>query len=80
MKTYQVGDLKTRFSDIINDVRNGQEIGIAYGKSREKVAVIVPYKQYMNKKAKRRIGIAGKSATYRIEPDFEMADTELTGN
>jgi len=48
-----VGELKTRFSEILNEVRSGKKVGIVYGKKKEPVAMIVPYSQ--EKKAEREI-------------------------
>jgi prevent-host-death family protein len=59
MITVGVGQLKPNFSDILNDVRAGEEILISYGRKKEKVAVIVPYNKY----CKRNLKKTGHSAS-----------------
>jgi len=46
MKTLAVGELKKHFSEVIENVRDGEEIGISFGKKHELVAVIVPANKY----------------------------------
>lgn len=52
MITVGVGELKPNFSDILHDVRGGEEVVISYGRRKEKVAVIVPYKKYCKRNFK----------------------------
>lgn len=52
MITIGVGKLKPNFSDILNDVRAGEEVVISYGRRKEKVAVIVPYEKYCKRNLK----------------------------
>lgn len=74
MKTFQVGEFKTRFSEIIEWVKSGEEILLTYGKRREKVAVLVPYAAYQSNSIK--VGIF-QGERLRIHDDFEMTDEEL---
>ncbi|MEM9777158.1 MAG: type II toxin-antitoxin system prevent-host-death family antitoxin [Chloroflexota bacterium] len=76
MKSFPVGELKTRFSEIIDQVRSGEEILITYGKKKENVAVIVPYNSYKSKKIK--LGLL-KHKSYAIKDDFKMTEEELLG-
>ena len=39
MHTIQVGEFKARFSEMIDSVRAGETIIVAYGRNQEKVAV-----------------------------------------
>ena len=55
MITMAVAELKAHFSKVLGDVRNGQTVGILYGKARKPVAMIVPYKA--ERTGKREIGI-----------------------
>lgn len=71
MKTIQVGDLKTHFSEILNSVKNGDEIIISYGRKKEKIAKIIPYSDEDNKKP-RKLGILKGKASYKIKDDFEI--------
>jgi len=76
MKTLQVGELKTRFSKVIEEVKSGEEITISYGKKHEKIAVIIPYNKYKSR-ISRKLDILANKATYRIAGDFSISDKEL---
>lgn len=76
MKTLQVGEFKKNFSEVLDTVRDGEEVTITYGKKKEKVAILVPYEKY-HKKNKRKLGLLENKATYRISEDFEISDEDL---
>lgn len=76
VKTLQVGELKANFSKIIEKVKGGEEITIAYGRKNEKVAVIVPYEKYMGKKT-RKLGLLEKTASCKFTDGFSISDEEL---
>ena len=46
MKTLPVGEIKTHFSEVLSDVKSGEENVIIYGKEKENIAVIIPYSEY----------------------------------
>jgi len=75
MKTMAVGELKTNFSEVLDNVRLGQKIGILYGRAKKPVAMIVPYPE--EKKGKRNIGILDGKAIITFRDDFEMTTEEL---
>lgn len=76
MKVFQVGELKSKFSNVLDCIRKGEEITISYGKKKEKIAVIIPYSKY--KKAKpRKLGILKNKASFEIHDDFMISDEEL---
>ena len=77
MKTLPVGEFKTHFSEIIDDVRAGEEIIITYGKKKENVAVVIPYSSY-EKRNKIKLGLL-QDKNYKIKDDFEMTEEELLG-
>lgn len=75
MKTLQVGELKTRFSEVLEQVRAGEEIVISYGRKRENIAVIVPYASF--KKTNRiRTGLLSNKQI-EIPKNFPMTEEEL---
>ena len=76
MKTLQVGELKAKFSKILEDVKNGEEIGISFGKKKETIAVIVPYSKY-KKKNKVKLGLLEGKGRCVIHDDFTMTDEEF---
>jgi prevent-host-death family protein len=76
MKTLTIGELKARFSEVLENVRKGQKIVISYGKKREKVAVIVPYSVHASTK-ERKLGLLKDRAGCIIHRDFQMSDEEV---
>jgi prevent-host-death family protein len=79
MKTMQVGELKAHFSEVLEEVKKGNEIGISYGRKKETVAVLVPFDQYQNKK-KRKLGVLRGKGSVVIKDDFKMTDEEFLGS
>ena len=77
MKTLPVGEFKTHFSEVIDDVRAGEEIIITYGKKKEQVAVVIPYSSY-KKRNQIKLGLL-KNKSYKMHDGFEMTEEELLG-
>jgi prevent-host-death family protein len=78
MKTLSVGEFKTHFSEVLDDVKHGEEIVVCYGRKKEKVAVVIPYEKYTRKSV--QLGVMEGVATYRVRDDFKMTDEELIGS
>jgi antitoxin (DNA-binding transcriptional repressor) of toxin-antitoxin stability system len=74
MQTLTVGELKTNFSEVLKKIKSGQKIGISYGRKREKVAVIVPYSDYVST---RSLGLLKDRAQCIIHDDFEITEKEM---
>ena len=77
MRAMQIGELKTHFSEVLEDVKSGEEIIITYGKKKENVAVIIPYSAYV-KRNKIKIGLL-MNKTIKIHADFKMTEEEFLG-
>ena len=77
MKSLPVGELKTHFSEVLADVKSGEEVVITYGKKKEKIAVIVPYSQY-RKKHSIRLGLL-QDKKMKIHDDFKISEEDLAG-
>jgi prevent-host-death family protein len=73
METISVGELKARFSEVLDRVQKGEEIIISFGKRREKVAVLLPYTRYHNRQH-RRLGLLKGRGGFVIRKDFKMTD------
>jgi prevent-host-death family protein len=73
MKSVAVGEFKAQFSSIIKDLQEGHPITITYGKKRTKLAVLVPYDQFV-KSAERQIGVLQGKASYVMHDDFTITD------
>ena len=74
MKTMAVGELKTCFSQVLEEVKHGNKVGILYGRAKKPVAMIVPY--YEEKKTNRKIGILDGKVTMQFD-NFEITTEEL---
>ena len=78
MQTIQVGEFKARFSEMIDSVRAGETIIVAYGRNQEKVAELIPYDQLPDNQP-RQLGVLADKATVAFSDDFAMTDEELLG-
>lgn len=78
MKALAVGEFKTHFSKVLDDVRHGEEFVVCYGRKKEKVAVVIPYKKYMKQPV--QLGVMEDSVTYRVRDGFKMSDEEFLGS
>ena len=76
MEVITVGELKARFSEILNQVKKGQEIVISFGKQRKKVAVLMPYSE-LKHRPQRKLGLLKGRASYRIRDNFKLSDDEI---
>jgi prevent-host-death family protein len=76
MKTLQLAEAKANFSSVLRDVQAGDEIGIADGKKKETVAVIIPYEKW-KKSQKRQLGTLEGKVEVIFADDFSMSDEEL---
>ena len=76
MKTLTVGNLKTHFSEVLAHVRQGKEYGIAYGKKKEAIAIIIPIQKYVAQQQK-KLGILESDITVQFKPDYKITDQEL---
>jgi prevent-host-death family protein len=76
MKVLPVGELKAHFAKVLESVKQGEEFVISYGKKRENIAVIIPYKEYKERN-RIKLGLLAKKGTYKINHDFKMTAEEL---
>jgi antitoxin (DNA-binding transcriptional repressor) of toxin-antitoxin stability system len=75
MKEMPVGEVKAHFSEVLEEVKQGNRIGILYGRTKKPVAMIVPYIE--EKVSKRKIGILDGKIKIKFRDDFEMTTEEL---
>ncbi len=76
MQSMSVGELKARFSEVLEQVRKGEEIIISFGKKRKRVAVLLPYDHYTPKQ-ERKLGLLKDHGAYIIHKDFKLTDGEM---
>jgi antitoxin (DNA-binding transcriptional repressor) of toxin-antitoxin stability system len=77
MKAIAAGEVRTHFSEILKEVRNGKKVGILYGKTKKPVAMIVPYDE--EKRQERKIGALDGKINIEFKDDFKMTSEELLG-
>jgi prevent-host-death family protein len=75
MRTVNVEDLKTHFSQILKEVENGEKILIVGGKHSKKLAVLVPFHEYFRQA--RKVGLLSKRGKVTFTKEWEMTDKEL---
>ena len=76
METLKVGELKSKFSHILQRVQAGEEIIISFGKKEKKIAVLVPYDKYVSD-SPRPLGVLKGKAKCIIGDNFQISDKEL---
>ena len=76
MKTWTSAEVKNHFAKAIDQVERGEEITVTFGRTKKKVAVIVPYKKYCSKKI-RRLGLLEGRVKYKLSKDFKVSEEEL---
>ena len=76
MKIMTVGEFKSKFSEVIETILAGKEIGVSYGKKKKTIGVLVPYTDYKKKK-KIKLGILEGKATFKIKKGFKMTEEEF---
>lgn len=75
MRTLPVGEFKTHFSKVLEEVKTGAEIIITYGRKKENIAVIIPYENF-KKRNKVTLGLL-QDKKMKINDDFEITAEEL---
>ncbi len=75
MNQLTVGQFKSKFSEVLSKVLQGESVGITYGKNKKRVAALVPYKNLMKKKFK--LGLLVGKASFKMRDNFKMTDKEF---
>ena len=71
-----VGEFKSKFSQVLEKVLQGESIGITYGKSKKRVAALVPYHKLIRRN-KFKLGFLEGKANFKIKKGFKMTGEEL---
>ena len=78
MKKMAIAELKAHFSEVLEEVRSGETIGVLYGRARTPVAMIVPYRE--PESWRRPIGMLDGSIKLEFMDDFDMTEEGLLGS
>ena len=74
MKALTVAEIKTNFSDVLNRVKNGENVKILYGKTKKPVAMIIPIE---NINTPRVIGVLDGKAKFNINGNSKISEEEF---
>ena len=76
MKQMTVGDFKAHFSYVLEEVIQGEEIQILYGRAKKPVARFTKYTE-SGKRKKRPLGLYNETAPYWEDENFEITPETL---
>lgn len=76
MKSLTVGEFKAHFSEVLELIKQGESVGVLYGKDKKPVAKLVPIKE-SNARKRRKLGIWEGKVKYVFADNFKMTDEEL---
>jgi len=77
MKTMTVGEFKSHFAEVLEQVKEGVSFAVTYGKKKEIVGYFLPESQLI--KPKRKLGLLEGKVKVDFKPDFKMTEEELLG-
>ena len=76
MEYISVGDLKSDFSNLLNEIQDsGKKYIIEYGKKHKKVAMIISYDSKLEKRADRSFGLL--DGQYRVPDNFNEESKDI---
>jgi antitoxin (DNA-binding transcriptional repressor) of toxin-antitoxin stability system len=73
MDALTVGEMKARFSEVLDVVRGGDTVTVLYGRSKRPVARIVPI---TDKSKSRKVGALEGTATFSTGDNFKFSSVE----
>ncbi len=71
-----VGEFKMHFSDVLKQLKSGEEVAVTYGKKKE---VVGYFRSVKTQKPKRKLGILEGKVSITFSPDWEMTTEEFLG-
>lgn len=71
-----VGQFKSKFSQVLEKVLQGESIGVTYGKKKKKVAALIPYNK-LAQGNKIKLGLFKEKFSFKIKKGFKMTDEEF---
>lgn len=77
MKTMTVGEFKSKFAEVLEQVKAGVGFAVTYGKKKEIVGYFLPEAQVS--KPVRKLGLLEGKAKVTFKSDFKMTEDELLG-
>jgi prevent-host-death family protein len=78
MKIIAVGEFKSKFSEILDWIRKGEEVIVSYGRKKEEVAVLIDIKKFRKPK-KRKLGALNGKVKVKFSRNFKITTEEFLG-
>ena len=75
MKTMTVGEFKTHFAEVLEQVKSGVGIAVTYGRKKEIVGYFLPKSGKAPKK--RKLGLMEGKASAVFQNDFKISEEEF---
>jgi len=69
-----MGEFKKKFSEVIEIVKQGEEITIKSDNLHEDIAVLIPFEKYNGILKRRKLGILESKASFSLKKGFEITD------
>jgi len=77
MKTMTVGDFKTHFAEVLEQVKSGIGIAVTYGRKKEIVGYFLPKSEKPG--SKRKLGLMQGKANAIFKQNFKINEEEFLG-
>jgi hypothetical protein len=77
MKTMTVGEFKTHFSEVVEQVKAGVSFAVTYGRKKEVVGYFLPESQL--EKQRRQLGLFKGKLSVDFKNDFQITEENLLG-
>ena len=77
MKTMTVGEFKTHFSEVVEQVKAGVSFAVTYGRKKEVVGYFLPESQL--EKPCRQLGLLEGKLSINFKKDFQITEEDLLG-
>jgi hypothetical protein len=77
MKTMTVGEFKSHFAEVLEQVKAGVGFAVTYGRKKEIVGYFLPESGVL--KPKRKLGLLEGKAKVNFKSDFKISEEELLG-
>jgi len=75
MKKMTVGEFKTHFSDVIEQVKTGEKIAVTFGKRKKVIGYFLP--EIPTTEPKRKLGVLEGKAKVSFDTDFKITEDQF---
>ena len=75
MKTMTVGEFKTHFAEVLEQVKSGVGVAVTYGRKKKIVGYFLPESE--KPKEKRKLGLMEGKASAHFKANFKITEEEF---